>query len=131
MLMFYSRKSPNRVDDADRSVSRPTRDQELNGGVRWMWKLLLGNSSTEIIFIVGDNFYFNGVKDEYDKRFQETYDNIFNQDNLQIPWYAVAGNHDHYGNASAQIAYSAHSSRWTFPDYWYSQKWLIPGTVIE
>ena len=34
MLMFYSRKSPNRVDDADRSVSRPTRDQELNGGVR-------------------------------------------------------------------------------------------------
>lgn len=96
-----------------------------------MWKLLLGNSSAEfLLFTVGDNFYFDGVKDEYDKRFQETYDNIFNQDNLQIPWYVVAGNHDHHGNVSAQIAYSAHSSRWKFSDYWYSKKWLIPGTVI-
>jgi tartrate-resistant acid phosphatase type 5 len=34
--------------------------------------------------------------------------------------FVLMGNHDHYGNASAQIEYTKHSSKWILPDYNYS-----------
>merc|ERR1712070_837285 len=45
-----------------------------------------------------------------------------------LPFYAIAGNHDHKGNVTAQIAYTGDSKRWEFPDYYYSKKFNISGT---
>jgi tartrate-resistant acid phosphatase type 5 len=67
------------------------------------------------------------VKNVDDKRFEETFENVFSSKSLMIPWYFCAGNHDHYGNASAEIAYSQKSSRWNFPNFYYSKNWTIPG----
>ena len=43
---------------------------------------------------------------------QVTFEDIFYQDSLQVPWYVIAGNHDYYGSVEAQIGYSKISSRW-------------------
>ncbi|KAL8570045.1 hypothetical protein ACOMHN_036322 [Nucella lapillus] len=84
--------------------------------------------SPHFIMEVGDNFYFDGVANVDDRRFQETFEKVYSHSSLQIPWYLIAGNHDHNGNVSAQIAYSQRSKRWNFPDYYYPLRQQIPGT---
>ena len=54
--------------------------------------------------------------------------NVFTAQSLQHRWYVIAGNHDHYGNVSAQVAYSKVSSRWYMPDLYYTEIISIPGT---
>ncbi len=63
---------------------------------------------------LGDNFYFKGVKNEDDLRFKHTFEDVFSEDVLNMPWFMQLGNHDYLGNASAQIAYSKKSHRWYF-----------------
>lgn len=82
----------------------------------------------EFVLGLGDNFYFLGVENVNDKRFQETFEDIFTSSSLNIPWYFCAGNHDHHGNVSAEIDYSKKSDRWNFPDFNYSKTWRIPDS---
>jgi len=69
---------------------------------------------------VGDNFYYSGVHSVDSARFQDTFENVFTADSLRIPFYMAAGNHDHYGNIQAQLDYQDRSSRWKYPDLWYT-----------
>uniref|UniRef100_A0A7S2QSF6 acid phosphatase n=1 Tax=Norrisiella sphaerica TaxID=552664 RepID=A0A7S2QSF6_9EUKA len=80
--------------------------------------------NVDFVTLLGDNFYSAGIHgDEYSPRFQETFESVFSAESLQdIPFYAIAGNHDHMGNVSAQIEYTKHSTRWTYPQPWYSVK---------
>uniref|UniRef100_A0A915KBB5 Tartrate-resistant acid phosphatase type 5 n=1 Tax=Romanomermis culicivorax TaxID=13658 RepID=A0A915KBB5_ROMCU len=83
---------------------------------------------------LGDNFYLIGVKNDRDKRFrQETFEKVYSTKVLQEkPWYIMAGNHDHNGNVTAQIAYSRKSDRWIFPKPYYMIKYqTIDGIDID
>lgn len=80
---------------------------------------------SQFTIALGDNFYDTGVTDVTDPRFKETFEDLFTADSLQSRWYVVLGNHDHYGNASAEIAYTNHSKRWYLPDYNYTQVFPI------
>lgn len=70
------------------------------------------------ILSLGDHFYFHGVRSVDDPRWQRTFDNVFTAPSLQGAgfWRIAAGNHDHDGNISAQLAYGARpGSRWRYP----------------
>jgi tartrate-resistant acid phosphatase type 5 len=77
---------------------------------------------------LGDNFYDHGVKDVDDQRFKSTFEDVFTAKSLFTPWHVLAGNHDHYGNASAEVAYSAKSERWNFPSFYYTFVEQIPNS---
>eukprot|EP01033_Poteriospumella_lacustris_P008306 gene8306-5994_t len=78
----------------------------------------------KFMLAVGDNYYHSGVTDESDPRFGSTFEKVYSPDSLQFPWYAIAGNHDHIGNVSAQIAYTNNSPRWEFPNYYHAHHFV-------
>ena len=97
-----------------------TRDPYMKGCFEYFYNFCLS-------YLAGDNFYFTGVKDVNDERFFLTYENVFHDQSLQIPWYVCAGNHDHYGNVWAQVAYTQRSNRWNFPSLYYSKTFAVEG----
>lgn len=74
------------------------------------------------VLLTGDNFYYNGVSGINDEQWQTKWRDVYTGKSLQIPFYAVLGNHD-YGhipgfytaNSQAQIEFSAHDPRWKMP----------------
>lgn len=75
------------------------------------------------VLALGDNFYWNGLATNADEdisemRFQETFEKVYHQPELQVPWYVIGGNHDHCGNIEKQLEFSQDpNTRWSFPDY--------------
>lgn len=78
------------------------------------------SNKADFVISLGDNFYENGVSSTNDSQWQLSYENIYNSQSLQIPWYASLGNHDYNGNVQAQIDYSDISPRWKMPSRYYS-----------
>lgn len=75
-----------------------------------------------ISFIIsaGDNFYPTGITSPFDPRITHTFKNVYLKNSVleQIPWFLVAGNHDHrMDRAKHQIEYSKYNDLWNFPDY--------------
>eukprot|EP01065_Artemidia_motanka_P029457 TRINITY_DN35567_c0_g1_i1.p1 TRINITY_DN35567_c0_g1~~TRINITY_DN35567_c0_g1_i1.p1 ORF type:complete len:349 (+),score=140.68 TRINITY_DN35567_c0_g1_i1:63-1049(+) len=113
------------------SDSAPTTTGELHNGAG-MAKVASQLGDAKFVLAVGDNFYSSGIQgDDHSKRFHETFEAAFPQPELQCPWYVVAGNHDHKGNVSAQIAYSQDSKRWNFPSHYYTFNHSAGGVTTQ
>lgn len=74
--------------------------------------------------------------DEHAKRFQQTWADVYTSPSLEIPWYLVAGNHDHYGNVTAQIEYSKQFTpdtgrSWNFPSLYHTKTFSADGVTVD
>ena len=90
--------------------------------------------SAPFALALGDNFYNSGVRNVDDSRFQNTFEKPFKFPSLSGRDFfrVIAGNHDHNGNVSAQVAYSGVSSRWHFPSEYYSfTEGLVDFVMID
>jgi len=98
-----------------------------------MAKVMVEDDARFVINL-GDNFYFNGVTGLKDSRFWRSFEDPYKE--IKIPWYVIAGNHDHLGNVSAEIEHTHRSNLWTFPSLYYSVKYTFgasnsPTTSVQ
>ncbi|KAK5926997.1 hypothetical protein CgunFtcFv8_022527 [Champsocephalus gunnari] len=94
----------------------------------WEMSNVAEQMGADFVLSLGDNFYFRGVNSVDSPRFQDTFETVYTAKSLKVPWYVLAGNHDHKGNVKAQIEYSKKSDRWRFPSYYYELNFRIPNT---
>jgi acid phosphatase len=74
----------------------------------------------DFVLSTGDNFYEHGVESIHDAHWCESFDAVYDDPALHVPWYAALGNHDHMGSVRSQIAYARRDVRWRLPDRYYS-----------
>jgi len=86
------------------------------------------DKGSAMTLLLGDNFYMDGVTST--KRFDKGFEEAFPTSTpafQNMPFYAVAGNHDHSGDVSVQIDYHQKGSgRWNFPDYDHTVDQVLP-----
>lgn len=79
----------------------------------------------DFVALLGDNFYRYGVSETDDLQWRYKFENMYSGEGLNtVPFYAVLGNHDYYGNEAAMIEYSQKqlgSGRWQLPATDYVQ----------
>lgn len=74
---------------------------------------------SRFVVSVGDNFYENGVQSASDPQWQSSFEGVYTDPALQVPWYVALGNHDYRGNPQAQLDYATTSQRWRMPRRYY------------
>jgi acid phosphatase len=84
---------------------------------------------SKFVVSVGDNFYENGVQSVDDPHWQKSFEEVYRDPVLQVPWYCILGNHDYHANCDAQIAYHKINPRWNMPARYYVQSHQIDATT--
>ena len=89
-------------------------------------------SKPSFILSVGDNFYEDGVCSVKDPQWEESFEKVYHQESLQVPWYSILGNHDYHspGNCDAQTQYHQVNARWNMPARYYKQSFKIDSSVV-
>jgi len=50
----------------------------------------------DFVISAGDNFYPNGLNSTQDALFTKSFISVYTASGLQVPWYAVLGNHGEF-----------------------------------
>ncbi|MBX9796798.1 tartrate-resistant acid phosphatase type 5 family protein [Sphingomonas sp.] len=83
-------------------------------------------SRARFVASVGDNFYDDGVDSITDPQWASSFERVYTDPSLQVPWFVTLGNHDYRGNPQAQLDYARVSKRWRLPARYYT----VPGASL-
>ena len=83
----------------------------------------------KFIISVGDNFYENGVLSVDDPHWQKSFEEVYRDPALQLPWHCILGNHDYHADCDAQIAYHKINPRWNMPARYYLQSHVVDAST--
>lgn len=88
--------------------------------------------NAQFVLALGDNFYVDGVANTTDRLWNTAFHDVYTASSLQIPWYAILGNHDYHGSIQAQIDRSVLSGEtiWKMPAKYYALKETLPNGDI-
>jgi acid phosphatase len=81
------------------------------------------------VILLGDNFYYSGVDSIDDPQWNDKFEKMYAYPSLQIPFYAILGNHGYWGNPAAQVQYTKKSSRWEMPANYYTFTAIINDSI--
>ncbi len=84
--------------------------------------------SVSFVLLLGDNFYATGVASVTDKQWETKFEKMYSHASLQVPFYAVLGNHDYYSNPQAEVEYTNNSTRWKMPARYYTFDYAVDDT---
>jgi tartrate-resistant acid phosphatase type 5 len=88
--------------------------------------------SASFVLNPGDNFYYCGITKEHADWWNTTFENVYGDPALQVPFFNALGNHD-YGypdSATMEMNYrSPNNNRWILPDRYYYRRITFPGQV--
>lgn len=89
------------------------------------------NTTRSVVLSTGDNFYDRGVRGVHDQQWNESYEGVYGSLPAlsRTPFLPVLGNHDHKGDALAQIRYTKRSSTWDLSAR-YSARLISPGLLL-
>jgi len=81
--------------------------------------------ATKPMFVLstGDNIYPRGVSSAMDKQWTTKFENVYK--GLDLPWWAILGNHDYRGDVEAQVAYGQRNPKWHMPDRTWSTEFKL------
>lgn len=87
-------------------------------------------AGADFVLLLGDNFYPAGVRSVDDAQWQSAFVEPFADERLQIPFYAILGNHDHEGDPESEIGWSG-DERWRMPAAYYTFQMPVGAEVVQ
>jgi tartrate-resistant acid phosphatase type 5 len=88
------------------------------------------NIPINFVLYLGDNCYPGGFSSLYDHKWQTCFENIYDDSVLDIPFFALLGNHDYLGNVDAQLEYSrTFDTNFTLPSKYYTFSKILPDST--
>nr|CAD6606550.1 3',5'-cyclic adenosine monophosphate phosphodiesterase CpdA [Pseudorhizobium flavum] len=88
-------------------------------------------TNVQFVLTLGDNFYPGGVSGADDPIWTTVFEETYSRAALDVPWYAVLGNHDHKGDSQAQIDYTRRNPRWNMPKPYYALHREFSGVAAD
>ena len=79
-----------------------------------------------LVVTVGDNFYKSGVADAFDAHWRRSFADVYDLATLHT-WCPALGNHDHNGEADAQVDFSRRFAGWRMDGRFYRRAMPLAG----